>query len=89
MISNSILSFRSAGRCCENIAKHRCGALFFCETAGQGNRPDRALSIGWSQMEKTSKKSSAGPDFLGFAQKIDIILKKHMFFDKKYILFSP
>ena len=38
---------------------------------------------------KNAKKSSAGPDFLGFAQKIDIILKKHMFFDKKYILFSP
>ena len=40
-------------------------------------------------LPETQKKQSVGPDFLGFTSKIDIIHKKHMFFDKKYILFSP
>jgi hypothetical protein len=62
--------------------------IVFCENAGQKNRADRVFSNGRRKKEKTPEKSSAGPDFLGFAQKIDIILKKHMFFDKKYILFS-
>ena len=38
---------------------------------------------------KSGKKQSVGPDVLGFTSKINIIHKKHMFFDKKYILFSP
>ena len=49
--------------------------------------PDLHVSQRCLRQEKYPEKSSAGPDFLGFLSKIDIILKKNMFFDKKYILF--
>ena len=75
-----------------NIADRR-GVVFVADLVrkrGAGEGPDRAFSGGRSPKRgKSPKKSSGGPDFLGFAQKIDIILKKHMFFDKKYILFLP
>ena len=38
--------------------------------------------------QRNAVKPSVWPDFLDFLSKTDFIRKKHMFFDKKYILFS-
>ena len=80
---------RDAGTESRDIAICRDGASLLRETAGQGDAGSRVLPAGRSQGVKTPENSSAGPDFLGFALIFDTILKKHMFFDKKYILFSP
>ena len=80
--------FLCVGRCREtsrNIA-NRCGRrIVALRNRGAGAECASCPAIAGVSPEK----SSAGPDFLGFALNFDIILKKHMFFDKKYILFSP
>ena len=84
---NFIVLSLCAGWNSENVANH-CAAHCFLRKRGPEESGGSRVFQWAPQKEKMPEKSSAGPDFLGFAQKIDIILKKHMFFDKKYILFS-
>ena len=54
---------------------------------GENAGRDHVASCVSIATKKCRKKRSVEPDFLVFSSKIGLIHKKHMFFDKKYILF--
>jgi len=62
--------------------------LFNPRCVGDDAGRNHAVSGGEIRGKDKPEKPSAEPDFLAFLSKTGLIHKKHMIFDKKYILFS-
>ena len=84
---NVSVSFVFVFFCRGNGADWRKSVSSICDASATMPGGITRFQAGCSR-QRNAVKPSVGPDFLDFLSKTDFIRKKHMFFDKKYILFS-